>query len=76
MSDSWPLGVMRRRGGGREAPVTVRPDSYRAVADLLREASRKGTVIVPFGGLSAVTGAVDVQPGQLGLDLGALNRVL
>jgi len=76
MSDSWPLGVMRRRAGGRAAAEIVRPDSYQAVAELLREASRKGTVVVPLGGLSAVTGAVDVQPGQVGLDLGALNRVL
>jgi alkyldihydroxyacetonephosphate synthase len=76
MSDSWPLGVIRRRGGRDEAPVTVRPDSYQAVAELLREASRNGTVVVPFGGLSAVTGAVDLRPGQVGLDLGALNRVL
>ena len=76
MSDSWPLGVMRRRAGPTTAATTVRPDSYRAVAELLRESSRAGTVVVPLGGLSAVTGAVDLKPGQIGLDLGALNQVL
>ncbi len=76
MSDSWPLGVMRRRAGHALEPATVRPDSYQAVAELLRESSRTGTVVVPLGGLSAVTGAADLQPGQVGLDLGALSRVL
>ncbi len=76
MSDSWPLGVMRRRGRHAGPPATVRPATYRAVAELLREASRNGSVVVPLGGLSAVTGAVDLQPGQVGLDLGALNQVL
>jgi alkyldihydroxyacetonephosphate synthase len=76
MSDSWPLGVMRRRGRHAEPPATVRPATYQAVAELLREASRNGSVVVPLGGLSAVTGAVDLQPGQVGLDLGALNQVL
>ena len=76
MSDTWPLGVMRRRGGHAEPPTTLRPDSYEAVAELLREASRNETVVVPLGGLSAVTGAVDLRPGQIGLDLGGLNQVL
>ena len=76
MSDSWPLGVMRRRAGPAAAASTVRPDSYQAVAKLLRESSRNGTVVVPLGGLSAVTGAVDLKPGQVGLDLGGLNQVL
>ena len=77
MSDSWPLGVMHRRAGpaGR-AGASVRPDSYEAVAELLRESSRTGTVLVPLGGLSAVTGAVDLQPGQVGLDLGALDKIV
>jgi len=77
MSDSWPLGVMRRRSGRPPGPgAIVRPVSYQAVAELLREAGRNGTVVVPLGGLSAVTGAVDLLPGQVGLDLGALNQVL
>jgi alkyldihydroxyacetonephosphate synthase len=76
MSDSWPLGVMRRRGGHVEPAATLRPDSYQAVAEILREAGRRGTVVVPLGGLSGMTGAVDLRPGQVGLDLGALNQVL
>ena len=77
MRDSWPLGVMRRRPRGAAMAVeAVRPQSYQEVAGLLRRASAEGTVVVPTGGLSAVTGAVDIQPGQLALDLTALNRVL
>jgi alkyldihydroxyacetonephosphate synthase len=76
MSDTWPLGAMRRRGGGAVPGVVVRPDTYRAVAELLSESSRTGTVVVPFGGLSAVTGAVDLRPGQVGLDMGALDKVI
>jgi alkyldihydroxyacetonephosphate synthase len=77
MSDSWPLGVMRRRAGRPPEPgAIVKPGSYQAVAELLREAGRNGTVVVPLGGLSAVTGAVELLPGQVGLDLGALNQVL
>jgi alkyldihydroxyacetonephosphate synthase len=76
MSDSWPLGIMRRRAGRPGEPVTVRPDSYLAVATLLRESSRSGSVVVPMGGLSAMTGAVELRAGQVGLDLGALDRVL
>jgi alkyldihydroxyacetonephosphate synthase len=77
MRDSWPLGVMRRRAGGAEASAeAVRPESYQQVAEVLRRATAEGSVVVPTGGLSAVTGAVDVLPGQLALDLTALNRVL
>ncbi|MDQ6919894.1 MAG: FAD-dependent oxidoreductase, partial [Candidatus Dormibacteraeota bacterium] len=76
MSDTWPLGIMRRRAGGGEASVPIRPGSYEEVSRLLREGSRNGTVVVPMGGLSAVTGAVDLQPGQVGVDLAALNQVL
>jgi alkyldihydroxyacetonephosphate synthase len=76
MSDSWPLGVMRRRAGPTEAVDSVRPTTYREVAELLRRAGREGTVVVPFGGLSAVTGAVEVGAGQVGLDLGGLDQVL
>jgi alkyldihydroxyacetonephosphate synthase len=76
MSDTWPLGVMRRRTGSAESGVTVRPESYQAVAELLRESSRNGTPVVPLGGLSAVTGVVDLRPGQVGLDMGALDKIL
>ena len=76
MSDSWPLGVMRRRASPTEELVTVRPVTYEAVAELLRESSRTGTVVVPLGGLSAMTGAVELRPGEVGLDLGALDKVL
>lgn len=76
MNDSWPLGLMRRRAGSAEAAVIFRPESYREVADLLRRAAGSGHVVVPFGGLSAVTGAVDLEAGQFGLDLGRLDQVL
>jgi len=74
--DSWPLGVMRARAGGDQAVEAVRPASYEEVAGLLRRCSESGTVVVPIGGLSAVTGAVDVRPGQVVLDLGGLDRIL
>jgi alkyldihydroxyacetonephosphate synthase len=66
---------MRRRRGRAEADDAVRPTSYQQVADLLRnaEGSRR---VVPVGGLSAVTGAVELAPGDLALDLTGLDRVL
>ena len=76
MSDSWPLGVMRRRAGQAEAAEVFRPATYEEVAGLLGRASRDGRVVVPFGGLSAVTGAVEVMAGQVGLDLGGLDQIL
>ena len=76
MNDSWPLGVMRRRAGSVEAVVVFRPTTYQEVAELLRRANPEGRVVVPFGGLSAVTGAVEVSAGQFGLDLGGLDQVL
>jgi alkyldihydroxyacetonephosphate synthase len=76
MNDSWPLGVIRRRAGSAEAAVVFRPETYQEVADLLRRAVGSGKVVVPFGGLSAVTGAVEITNGQVGLDLGALDQVL
>jgi alkyldihydroxyacetonephosphate synthase len=77
MSDSWPLGVMRRRSVQTAAAATVvRPKSYVEVVEVLQQASRDGTVVVAYGGLSAMTGAVEVQPGQLGLDLRGLDEVL
>jgi alkyldihydroxyacetonephosphate synthase len=74
--DSWPLGVMRARAGGDHATEVTRPGSYEEVAELLRRSTRSGTVVVPVGGLSAVTGAVDVKPGQVALDLSRLDRIL
>jgi alkyldihydroxyacetonephosphate synthase len=64
-----------RRGGGAEASESFRPTSYQQVSDLLRlaDGSRR---VVPIGGLSAVTGAVELAPGDLALDLTALDQVL
>jgi len=67
---------MRARAGGDQAVEVVRPASYEEVAGLLRRCTESGTVVVPIGGLSAVTGAVDVRPGQVALDLGGLDRIL
>lgn len=76
MRDSWPLGVMRGRAGRAEATVSQRPGSYDEVARALRKASESHGVVVPIGGLSAVTGAVEVKPGQLALDLRNLDQIL
>ena len=75
MRDTWPLGVMRGRGGRAEANVRVSPSTYQEVSDLLSRAdgSRR---IVPIGGRSAVTGAVELAPGDLALDLTRLDQVL
>src|SRR5205807_2698458 len=75
--DLWPRGVIARRGGA-PAPMVkvVRPTTYEEVAELLRAAARSGTRMVPFGGASGVVGAVAVEAGQVGLDLGAFDRIL
>jgi alkyldihydroxyacetonephosphate synthase len=74
--DTWPLGVMRGRAGRAEATVSLQPKTYAEVAEALRRASEAGEVVVPVGGLSAVTGAVEVKQGQLALDLRNLDRIL
>jgi alkyldihydroxyacetonephosphate synthase len=74
--DSWPLGIMRGRAGRAEAVVALRPKTYADVAEALRRTSEAGGVVVPVGGLSAVTGAVDVKEGQLAIDLRDLDRIL
>jgi alkyldihydroxyacetonephosphate synthase len=76
MRDSWPLGVMRGRAGRTETADVARPGSYQEVAEILRGATAAGRIVVPFGGLSAVTGAVATAPGQLALDLGGLDGIL
>jgi alkyldihydroxyacetonephosphate synthase len=75
--DLWPRGVMTRRGGAPAPPVKVlRPTTYEEVAELLKSAGRSGTRVVPFGGASGVVGAVALEAGQIGLDLGAFDRIL
>jgi len=75
--DLWPRGVMLRRGGAPAPPVeVVRPTTYEEVAELLKSAGRGRTRVVPFGGASGVVGAVAVAQGQVGLDLGAFDRIL
>jgi len=75
MRDSWPLGVMRGRRGRAEANVRVSPSTYQEVSDLLSRADGSQR-IVPVGGRSAVTGAVELAPGDLALDLTGLDQVL
>jgi alkyldihydroxyacetonephosphate synthase len=69
--DLWPLAQMRERAGitGPEVEV-VRPESFEAVADLLKSGSR----LVPMGGASGVCGAVGPESGDLVVDLTALSR--
>jgi len=67
---------MRGRASRAEAVDAARPSSYEEVALLLRESSAAGTAVVPVGGLSAVTGAVEVKPGQVALDLGRLDGIV
>ena len=59
MSDSWPLAIMRRRGGEPPpAARVVRPVGVESAIDAFREAAKTGLRIVPLGGRSAVTGAI------------------
>jgi alkyldihydroxyacetonephosphate synthase len=69
--DLWPLAQMRERAGnpGPEVEV-VRPESFEAVADLLKSGRR----LVPMGGGSGVCGAVAPEAGDLVVDLTALSR--
>lgn len=77
MSDSWPLAIMRRRGGEPPpAARVVRPVGVESAIDAFREAAKTGLRIVPLGGRSAVTGAIQAGPGDLGLDLTGLDRIL
>lgn len=75
--DLWPLGLMRARAGAAPARVlAARPGTYGQVAELIRWAAARKVPVVPVGGASGVCGAVDVQPGQLALDLTALDGIL
>ena len=72
MTDLWPLGLMRSRAG--EAPPdveVVRPATFDEVRAMLRSGRR----VVPRGGGSGVCGAVRAEPGDLVLDLTALDRI-
>jgi len=70
--DLWPLALMRARAGARFPEVEVaRPASAEEVAALLRSGRR----VIPMGGGSGVCGALAPAPGDLVLDLGALDRV-
>ena len=75
--DLWPLGLMRRRAG-QPSPslLVVQPDSYEAVSRLLAWASARGVRVLPVGGGSGVCGALEGAPGELGLDLARLDRIL
>jgi alkyldihydroxyacetonephosphate synthase len=70
--DLWPLGLMRVRAGETVAPVeVVRPATEEEVVAALRSGRR----LVPMGGASGVCGALSPEPGDLVLDLGALDGV-
>lgn len=77
VTDLWPLGVIRRRAG--QAPpsvVVVRPPTSEAVAGVLAWAAAAGVPVVPVGAGCGVCGAVEVDTGQLALDLTGLDRIL
>ena len=70
--DLWPLGLIRARAGAAPPEVEVaRPASAGEVVALLRSGRR----IIPMGGASGVCGALAPAPGDLVLDLGALDRI-
>jgi alkyldihydroxyacetonephosphate synthase len=74
--DLWPVTLMRLRSGGAPPVVEVaRPDRFEEVGELLREARRSGRRVLAMGGASGVCGALAPGPGDLVLDLSALDRM-
>lgn len=71
MSDLWPLALMRARSDSTPTSPVVRPQTPAEVCQLLREGRR----LVPRGGASGVCGAVAPEPGDLVVDLTALNEI-
>ncbi len=68
---------MRRRAGESEPEVSVRrPATAGEVVGILRDAAGEGRRVVPVGGRSAVTGAIEVREGEVALDLSGLDRIL
>lgn len=59
-----------------QATCLVRPRTREAVADLLREASAKGTPVYVRGAGSMYAGGVNPQAGGVVLDLSGLDRIL
>jgi alkyldihydroxyacetonephosphate synthase len=74
--DHWPLGLMRMRTAAPPRVLVARPGTYDQVVELVRWGRQAGVVMIPVGGASGVCGAVEVEAGQLALDLTALNRIL
>src|SRR5579859_2259149 len=77
VSDLWPLGIMRRRAGEIPAAgLVARPATADAVCALLAWANAAGVPVVPMGAACGVCGAVEVDAGQVALDLTGLDRIL
>jgi len=73
VSDLWPLGLMRARAEETPAGLeTLRPSTLEEVCAVLRSGRR----VVPRGGGSGVCGAVHAGPGDLVLDLTALDGIV
>lgn len=74
--DLWPLAIMKERAG--EPPpraLVARPANRDQLAALLRWASTNRVAVTPLGGGSGVCGAVAPASGEVGLDMGAFDRV-
>ena len=62
--------------GNLGADILVRPTTTRQVSGIAALCSEAGVAIVPHGGRSGLSGGAISQPGQLVLDMTAMNRIV
>ncbi len=73
--------IRQRRGDLPRVPdVVVRPGGEDEVAAVLRTALDSGTVVIPFGGGSSISGSLEPPPGEtrpvVSVDVTRLDKVL
>ena len=77
---SYPDWLAMRYGRMGPFPDAVaRPECHEDVVALIREASKRGTIVIPYGGGTSVVGHLDVPTDDrpvLSIDMGAMSRLL
>ena len=61
---------------GRAPRLAVKPATREELVEALRAATREGLGVIPFGGPLDSSGAAELPPFDLALDLSALDRVV